>query len=365
MVSVLLVGKGPPDRGGIAAQLETLLSSELASRHRVALLNLTRPAAVRQGGRLTATNVHSTLADAAAVWSTSRRYDVVSIHSALVPAVTALRAGVLAAAARARGCGVVIHAHGGQLRAWLRGRARRFALRAAVAPAHLVVAVARGEHAALATITSRVILVENGIDPAPFGVTSAAEGSARDVPRVLYVGLLTPRKGVVDLLEASEHLRTRGIRHELVLVGGTPDEGPDAEATVRAAASSTVVFAGPQPHAAMPAVYRDADVFCLPSWWEAMPLSILEAMASGLPVVATTVGEIPRMVEHGATGYLVPPRDPAALAAALEKLLADSRQRRRMGDAGRRRVAERFHLKGMVEELERRFLEVNPRQSRR
>jgi glycosyltransferase involved in cell wall biosynthesis len=92
----------------------------------------------------------------------------------------------------------------------------------------------------------------------------------------------------------------------------------------------------------MPAEFAAADVFCLPSWWEAMPLSVLEAMAAGLPVVATDVGDVARAVLDGVTGHVVPPRDPEALAAALEPLLTDAGARRRMGGAGRARVVERF-----------------------
>ena len=75
-----------------------------------------------------------------------------------------------------------------------------------------------------------------------------------------------------------------------------------------------------------------------------MPLSVLEGMASGLPVVASTVGDIPRAVIDGMTGRLTPPRDPQALADALEPLLRDPGLRRRMGGAGRRRIEERFDV---------------------
>src|SRR5688572_33109339 len=92
----------------------------------------------------------------------------------------------------------------------------------------------------------------------------------------------------------------------------------------------------------MPAAYADADVFCLPSWWEAMPLSVLEAMAAGLPVVATDVGDVGRAVADGVTGYVVPRQDPEKLAAALEPLLTDPQLRRRMGASGRERVVGMF-----------------------
>jgi glycosyltransferase involved in cell wall biosynthesis len=147
---------------------------------------------------------------------------------------------------------------------------------------------------------------------------------------------------VLDLVEASRTLRREGVQHELLLVGGTPDEGPDAAEPVRDAARGEATLLGTRPPEQMPAAYAEGDVQCLPSWWEAMPLSVLEGMASGLPVVATDVGEVPRMVEHGVTGYVVPARSPDALASALRKLLTDPEQRRRMGAAGRRRVEERF-----------------------
>jgi glycosyltransferase involved in cell wall biosynthesis len=73
-----------------------------------------------------------------------------------------------------------------------------------------------------------------------------------------------------------------------------------------------------------------------------MPLSVLEAMAGGLPVVATDVGDVGRAVADGVTGFVVPPKDPEQLAARLERLLIDADLRRRMGEAGRARVAEMF-----------------------
>jgi glycosyltransferase involved in cell wall biosynthesis len=219
-----------------------------------------------------------------------------------------------------------------------------------------VVAVSEGGQRALVRATGRAIrLVENGVELGPALTARTGDGA----PRVLFAGVLTPRKGVVDLLLASRLLAERGVPHELVLAGGTPDEGPDAEAEVRAAAEgSRARFLGAQPHEAMTGLYREADVFCLPSWWEAMPLSVLEAMASGLPVVASMVGDIPRAVEDGVTGRLVPPRQPAALADALEPLLRDRASRRAMGLAGRQRAEREFDLAETVNEIDALYREI-------
>ncbi len=110
----------------------------------------------------------------------------------------------------------------------------------------------------------------------------------------------------------------------------------------------------------MPAAYAEADVFCLPSWWEAMPLSVLEAMASGLPVVATEVGDVPRLVEDGRTGFVVPSRDPQSLANALAKLLSDPALARSMGAAGRARADERFSSTVTVRNVAQLYSELRP-----
>ncbi|WP_139173476.1 glycosyltransferase family 4 protein [Geodermatophilus telluris] len=336
---MLLVGKGAPDRGGIPTFLETLLGSRLAEEHDVRFLNVAH-AGTPEGGRITTGNMVRTVRDAFAVWRSSGGQDVVHVHSALAPAVTVIRAALLALAARVRGCAVVIHAHGGNIQTWLTTPWRRALLRVAVLPAHRVVAVWTAGFEALRTVLPehRVALIDNGV---PLGDFSGPP-SAHQPPRVLYVGLLTPRKGVVDLLTAARLLRERGVAHELWLLGGTPDEGPAAEAEVRAVLDADVRVLGTRPPEQMPAAFADADVFCLPSWWEAMPLSVLEAMAAGLPVVASDVGDIGRAVADGVTGYVVPAKDPDQLAAALERLLVDPELRRRMGAAGRERVKAMF-----------------------
>lgn len=103
---------------------------------------------------------------------------------------------------------------------------------------------------------------------------------------------------------------------------------------------------------------EELDVVALPSWTEGLPMSLLEAMAHGRPVVATPVGGTPEVVADGETGLLVPPRDPAALAAALRRLLDDPALRRRLGEAGRQRVAERFTASAMEDTILALYEEV-------
>jgi len=280
----------------------------------------------------------------------------VHIQSALAPTVTVLRAAVLAAAGRVRGCAVVVHAHGGNIESWLNNGRRRLLVQLAMLPAHRVVAVWTAGEQALRHVlpAEQVRLIDNGVQ---LDAHFEAE-AAHHPPRILYVGLLTPRKGVLDLLEASQMLLARRIEHELWIVGGTPDEGPTAEAAVRAKVTVTARLLGTRAPEDMPAAYASADVFCLPSWWEAMPLSILEAMASCLPVVATDVGDVSRAVLDGDTGFVVAPHSPQQLATALETLLTDSDLRRRMGAAGRAHVEDGFSSDVTARKVSDLYLEL-------
>ena len=339
MSRILLVGKGAPDRGGIPSFLDTLRFSELSQLHEVTFLNVAH-SETPQGGEASLANVRRTLRDAFLVWRAARDHDIVHIHSALAPAVTVIRAGLLAAAARLRGRGVIVHAHGGNIETWLTSGRSRLIMRTAMRPAHRVVAVWTAGQRALESALgeSRVRLIDNGVDPSHY----RAPEPAHEPPRVLYVGLLTPRKGVVDLIEASRILADEGVRHDLWLLGGTPDEGPAAALPVHEAAQGRANLLGTRPPEEMPGEYAKADVFCLPSWWEAMPLSILEAMAAGLPVVATRVGDVDRAVDDGITGFVVPVKSPERLADALRPLLTDAELRARMGAAARTRVEQHF-----------------------
>ena len=351
MSRVLLVGKGPPDRGGISAFLGRLLDGRLAREHDLRLLNLTRPG-TPAGGRFTASNVARTLRDAAELRRASAGVDVVHVHTALVPLVTLVRAGILVRAARPRRTRVLLHVHSGLVERWLHGRARGLLARFLLRPCNTVVACSEGSRRILAgALANQVGLVDNAVDVELFSPAERAENRAGLPPRILYAGLLSPRKGVTDLVRASRLLLARGIDHELVIAGGTPDEGPEAEEAARREDSPAARWLGPQPHEAMRDLYRSADVFCLPSWWEAMPLSVLEAMATGLPVVATPVGDVPRVVRPGETGLLVPLQDEEALADALAELLTDPAKRTAWGRAGRELVTKRHSAGSMLDAI--------------
>jgi glycosyltransferase involved in cell wall biosynthesis len=352
---VLLVGKGYPDRGGIPTFLHTLQEGDLGDLHEITFLNVAH-FGTPEGGEVTAGNIGRTLRDARNVFRTAKGQDIVHIHSALAPAVTVGRAGLLALAGRLRGATVVMHAHGGNIETWLTTRRTKALVRLAMLPTSHVVAVwSAGEQTLSRALgPGKVSLIDNGVDTERFVPAARAD---HHPPRILYVGLLTPRKGVLDLIEASRLLRDEGVEHELLLVGGMPDEGPEAAEPVLAAAEGVARLLGTRPPEEMPAAYADAEVFCLPSWWEAMPLSVLEAMSAGLPVVASDVGDVSRLVTPEC-GAVVPVQDPRRLADALRELLVDADLRRRQGEASRKRAVEAFSSTATAQAIDRVFHDV-------
>jgi glycosyltransferase involved in cell wall biosynthesis len=146
-------------------------------------------------------------------------------------------------------------------------------------------------------------------------------GEEADPPEVLFVGRLAPEKGIEILAEAT-------VGMNLVAAG----DGP-----LRELLPSALGFV---PHDELERLYERAAVVVCSSYGEGLPLCVIEAMAHGRPVVATTVGGIPSLVADGETGFLVPPGDAASLRAALERVLGDRELRRRFGPAARMRIAE-------------------------
>jgi glycogen synthase len=180
----------------------------------------------------------------------------------------------------------------------------------------------------------RVHVIPPGYDPVLFAAAAPDPFPALPRPRVAYVGRLVPQKDVGTLLEAFARL---GAPAHLLVVG----DGPGRPSLQRRAQpfGSRVQFTGFVPHAQVPAVLRHVDMLVLPSIYEEFGTSLIEAMAAGLPVVATRVGGTADLVKDGVNGLLVAPRDPAALAAAISRVLDDPAMATRLSSAARRTAA--------------------------
>ena len=179
--------------------------------------------------------------------------------------------------------------------------------------------------------------------------------------RFLAVGRLVEKKGFADLIDATALLAADGSPATLTLVGAGELEGELRERTIRRGVDGRVSFTGPLPQEAVSALMRSHTVFALPCLVaadgnrDALPTVILEAMASGLPVVSTDVNGVPEMIADGVSGRSVPQRSPSCLAGALDTLLSNPALRSSFACRARQTVEARFRLDASVAELASRF----------
>jgi len=204
--------------------------------------------------------------------------------------------------------------------------------------AKAVVAIDEATYLAIRTSLPCVnaALIPNCIDTV---LVQRVEGGEFAEKTVLFAGWVIPAKGVAELLKAWSALDRSGWR--LNIVGPV---SPEYERQLSAScAIDNVSFLGEKPHAETLALISACDVFVLPSYSEGFPNAVLEAMALGKPIVATSVGAIPEMLAKGA-GCLVPPKDAAALQAALQSVIDDVHLRKDMGSYAKARAFQNYSI---------------------
>lgn len=278
------------------------------------------------------------------------RVRLVHVHSASNASFWRKSAFLLAAFAANRP--VIFHLHGGGFLDFYRrcGRARRAFLRFVLDQSSEIVVLSDVWRRRMARMTRnpniRVIA-----SPVEAGELLTIERKPTVSANLVFVGRLDPNKGLHELVDALARLGRRHERLRLCLAG----EG-DRDTIARYAAARGVgpalSFAGWVAGERKRLVLAEADVFVLPSYIENLPMSVLEAMAAGLPVVATDVGGIPELVKDDVNGRLVAPRDVEALTAALGDVLDDPELRLRMGRAGRQLFIDSFAPARSLEQLE-------------
>jgi glycosyltransferase involved in cell wall biosynthesis len=207
----------------------------------------------------------------------------------------------------------------------------------------------------------RVIL--NGVDLTRFGAAQggrdalrAALGIPADGFVALTVAALFEVKAHADLIDAAAIVLRAHPDVHFLFAGEGPLEPELRNRAERQGVAKRVRFLGFRRD--VPELLAASDVYVLPSHSEGLPVSVIEASAAGLPVVATDVGGTGEVVEQDRTGLLVPPRDPERLAAAIGRIVADREAARRLGAAGRERVRTRFGLERMIDDYRRLYSEL-------
>lgn len=355
---VLMVGATPPPYHGSIMMFQTLMESPLRERFRLIRLDISDHRGPENIGRFDVENVRLGINHALACFRALKRErpEIVYVPVAM-NALAFFRDSLFLHMARAFRRRCVIHAHGGYfgefyrtapapLRAYIRWSLK--GVDAAVVHSEALAPMFAG-----LVPEERIWPVANGIeglsDPLHARLQSGDPLPAPRRPTVLYLGTLVETKGFLDVMAAAPLVAQELPDVRFVIAGAyfRPSDREKAECLMQDPAISAVVeLPGVVAGDARFRLMLDASLFVFPSYYpvEGQPVVLLEAMSAGLPVVTTDQGAIRDTILHGETGYLVPKRDPAAMARRIVELLRDEPLRRRMGQAGRQRFEERFRV---------------------
>jgi glycosyltransferase involved in cell wall biosynthesis len=201
----------------------------------------------------------------------------------------------------------------------------------------------------------KFIVSRLGVDPQLFSPPD--QKPSNDVVEILCVGRLVPSKGQHILIAAVDRLVQQSCPVRLRIAGSGPDESSLQAHAAQLAQPSCVCFEGAVDQDRIRTLYAAADIFCLPSFAEGVPVALMEAMSMGLPCVTTNITGIPELIRDGIEGLLVSPSDLDALVEALAKLIDDATLRQRLANGARKRILEHYNLHRNVQLLASYFAE--------
>ena len=358
--AVLMVGPIPPPVGGMASFVQGILASEITERFEVRLLNTALSSKAQNSIWVRAWATTRFLRQLVSHLS-CRRFRMVHIHAA-----SSLRGfwekAVMLLVCKAFRAKVILHIHGGGLYdrcqrsdPWT----RQLICRTLNASDKVIVTSEHWRTRFLHIVESdRIAVVPNGVDPDDFRWGPREENAKTNI---LFVGTVNRQKGLYDILEALKLLRARTEKpFSFQIMGREVREGELGRiaSLYKRAGIEEAVFLGTKLGEEKNRYFREAAIFVLPSHVEGTPVALLEAMAAGLPVVATRVGAIPELIEDGETGFLIEPGDHVSLAEKIGTLMDDPPLRRLMGARNRQRVEAQYSIKVTTQRTEALYREV-------
>ncbi|SIQ02978.1 Glycosyltransferase involved in cell wall bisynthesis [Aromatoleum tolulyticum] len=342
--SIVMVGDNILGPGGIASVVRTYRDIGFFDRANVIYLsNYDSPGVRRQLSVM----VRTCLA-ILAMWLNNQ---VALLHVHAASRGSFWRAAIIGWLARLIRIPYVVHVHSGEFIVFFEkecGRLGKALVRSTLCRSAGVICVTPGWKSKLATIApdGQYACLPNPV-VVPEGVPPRVDARS---PRLLFLGRLTEKKGLFDLFQAIPSVLAK-FPDLILVVAGDGDRGRAEQAARDLGIENSVVFEGWIDGVRKDSCLREASVVVLPSHFEAFGVAILDAMACGVPVVATRVGGIPEVMVDGVHGYLVPPRDPVTLSARLIALLGDKEGRSRMGMAGYHHVRSNYSAQQVTRSL--------------
>lgn len=354
---VILAGHLPPMIGGIATFCQALLNSTLANRVDLRFVWTSpqgRP--LSSSGKVTWENFVEAIRDCGRFFAACITHRPAIAHICTSYGLSFFKHSLCAIFARVLGCRVVLHPHcsfamlyrGSSFWKWYSTQIFRLS--------NGIIALSE-EWLALQVLLpeAQIYYLPNAIDIRPYQKIASRRSWTEQLQiQLLYLGYLGKAKGTYDLLDAFKMMDIGEYQVNLNLVGDFlthQDKDRLAEmASFVTDDGKKCCMRPPVTGEGKLACFEEADIFVIPSHHEGMPMAILEAMASGLPVIATAVGGIPDLIANGVNGLLIPPQAPRDLSKAIENLCKDARLRSELGNRNIL-IAQAYHIEHYVQKL--------------
>ena len=357
---ILISGALPPPMGGVGAYYQTLLNSSLPDQvdlHFVQTSSQNRE--LSSTGKATFSNLIAAIQDC---WRFTKavlvnRPQLTHISTAI--GLSFVKHTYCAFIARLLGSRVLLHPHCSlSMLYYERSRWWQWYFRGVIRMTNGVVALSK-EWLQLSSIVPgrTAFYLPNAVNLKVFHPAMEKHISEENIMKsckVLYLGWLGKTKGSFDLLNAAAAIHSQGMGMSFDLVGGplVPDELEQLREQILASKMEDYVRLHSLTYGKEKVdLLQNADIFVYPSYFEGMPMAVLEAMACGLPIVATRVGGLPDLIQDGVNGILVEPREPEQLASALCKLATDHELRASMGKASFQLATEQYDIEQHVTKL--------------
>jgi glycosyltransferase involved in cell wall biosynthesis len=359
-IRVLISGHLPPPIGGVATYYRSLLDSSLPERVDLCFVQTSsQKRDLSQSGRFTLSNLILAIRDCVRFARAAMVHRPHIAHIATALGLSFIKHSICVVIARLLGSKVLLHPHCSFSVLYdERPRRWRYLFRQVIRLTNGVVALSNEWTQVQSVVpTCRVHYLPNAIDLAPYrSIAQEHMAHHRNSPplTILYLGYVGKAKGTFDLIDAAAAVLSEGIDAVFELVGDELTPGEWAQLSQRidkAQLNGHVRLRASVVGMEKLACFRNSDVLVYPSYHEGMPIAVIEAMACGLPIVATRVGGLPDLVSDGVNGVLVEPGQPDQLAAALHKLYLDSELRYAMQQNSYRLASQQHDIERCVTRL--------------
>jgi glycosyltransferase involved in cell wall biosynthesis len=359
---VLMIGPGEGIGGGISTLVKSFLP-ELMKRTSIYYFASVNHRELRYSGKCSLHNVIITVSQYIRFFVALGRYHPNIIHIHTSQGLAWLKDTFYIIIGKAVNCKVLLHMHGGNFDQLYHGSPRliKAYTRRMLGLADIVISVSTEWKNRLTKIipANRIYPLVNCVDcqliqPDP-------SWAATEMVNILFMGRIGQNKGVFDLIDALHIIQSEGIFFHAQFVGGEEKAGDYQRLNQRIEQyelKNTCEILGSVEWGKALQLLKDASLFVLPSYYEGLPMVILEALAAGLPVVATPVGGIPEVVRDEYNGYLVPVGDTQLLADRLANLVGDAGLRKIMGQRSREIAVKELNVGTYIEKLETLYSQI-------